>query len=121
MHDPAPLTEREFRQIAELVRRETGISLGPSKLALVSGRLARRLRHHGCRSYGEYYDLVCSDATGDELLQLINSITTNKTAFFRESHHFDALRERLHSVLRRTGRPVRIWSAGCSTGEEAYT
>jgi chemotaxis protein methyltransferase CheR len=135
-HRPAPepkdtgaactITEQEFQAFRELIHQETGIALAPSRVALVSARLMRRLRALKLHSFGEYYDLVREDTSGDELRQMVNCITTNKTSFFREAHHFELLRNRvlLEAEQRaRIGRArkLRIWSAGCSTGEEPYT
>jgi chemotaxis protein methyltransferase CheR len=121
------LREADFRALRELIHRETGIALSDSKQHLVHARLSKRLRHLQLPSFAAYVDLVTSPEAGrGELLELINAITTNKTAFFREPQHFDFLRERLipeaEERARRTGqRHLRVWSAGCSTGEEPYT
>ena len=112
----------DFEALRALVKELTGINLTEQKRELVYGRLARRLRALGLRSFRDYRDLLASD--GDELVQLCNAITTNLTAFFRESHHFGYLREQVLRRLAadaRASRRVRIWSAGCSSGEEPYT
>jgi len=114
------LGEREFAFLRDLVMREAGIHLTEQKRSLVEGRLAKRLRHHALRSYREYVDLLKErDSDGQELLEFINCITTNKTSFFREQHHFDFLRDEV--IARDPGRALRIWSAACSTGEEPYS
>ncbi len=114
------LGEREFAFLRDLVMREAGIHLNDQKRSLVEGRLARRLRHHALRSYREYVDLLKErDSDGKELLEFINCITTNKTSFFREQHHFDFLRDEV--IARDPGHALRIWSAACSTGEEPYS
>jgi chemotaxis protein methyltransferase CheR len=115
------IRDEEFQAIRQFLYEETGISLGASKQDMVSSRLAKRLRHHGLRSFGEYLRRVREDdPTGAERQELINCLTTNKTDFFREPHHFEFLRDTVIPRLRARKR-VRIWSAGCSTGEEPYT
>ena len=118
----AELTERDFTRLCALIRQLTGIHLGDGKRELVASRLRRRLEHLGLDSYGAYHDLVASGAGGEaERVQLVNCITTNKTDFFREPHHFQTLR-RLAVAWRDAGRRrLRLWSAGCSTGEEPYS
>jgi chemotaxis protein methyltransferase CheR len=116
------LGDAEFEFIRHVVGENAGIVLGPTKRQLVQGRLARRLRDLGLRSYEEYCEYVRS-AGPEELVGMINALTTNVTSFFRENHHFDALAEyMLPQAMRRNAgaRRIRIWSAGCSTGEEAY-
>jgi len=125
--DERELSEGDFRQIVKLVYDATGIVLDDSRKALVVGRLAPRLRAVGAKTYREYLDyLQDDDAAGEELVRFVNRITTNKTSFFREAHHFAFLREQLEQRRRRAQlepslRKVRIWSAGCSTGEEPYS
>jgi chemotaxis protein methyltransferase CheR len=113
----------DFQALRALVREVTGISLSEQKRELVYGRLARRLRALNLKSFREYRELLRQD-DGDELVQFCNAITTNLTAFFREPHHFDHLKsDVLGPLLQKppAGRRVRIWSAGCSTGEEPYS
>jgi chemotaxis protein methyltransferase CheR len=122
--DDVVITDREFRQFAAFVRRQTGIALNETKRSLVCARLRKRLRHYGYVRLKQYYDhLTERDPTGDELVRMVNALTTNKTDFFREPHHFARLRA---GLLGRTAtvngpRRLRIWSAGCSSGEEAYS
>jgi chemotaxis protein methyltransferase CheR len=122
-----PLANSEFRALRDLIYDRSGITLSDSKTQLVASRLARRLRARGLSSYGAYYDLVMrADPDGAELRELLNAITTNKTDFFREKHHFDFLRStflpQFVERARQGGeRRLRVWSAGCSTGEEPYT
>jgi chemotaxis protein methyltransferase CheR len=117
------IREDEFQAIRAYLYDETGISLGDAKKDMVSSRLARRLRHHSLHSFGEYLRRVREgDPTGAERQEFINCLTTNKTDFFREPHHFDFLRDTVIPRLRAQGRKrLRVWSAGCSTGEEPYT
>lgn len=123
----APLAASEFNDFSALIYRMSGITLGDSKKQLVASRLARRLRVHGMTSYRDYYVLVTQrDPSGDEMREMLNVITTNKTDFYRERHHFDFMVQRLFPECieraRVTGdKRLRIWSAGCSSGEEPYT
>jgi chemotaxis protein methyltransferase CheR len=113
----------DFQALRALVREVTGISLSEQKRELVYGRLARRLRALNLKSFREYRDLLSQD-DGRELVQFCNAITTNLTAFFREPHHFEHLKnDVLTPLVRKLGaqRRMRIWSAGCSTGEEPYS
>jgi len=115
--------DEDFEALRRLVKDLTGINLSDQKRELVYGRLARRLRALRLRSFAEYRDLLASDG-GREISELCNAITTNLTSFFRESHHFDYLREQVlqRMAADRAGpRRLRIWSAGCSTGEEPYS
>jgi chemotaxis protein methyltransferase CheR len=121
------LTKKEFILFRDLIYREAGISMGAAKHQLVESRLSKRLRSCGFSTYQEYYDhLMKGDPNGEERLKMINCLTTNKTDFFREDHHFQYLRTTVFPDLekraRETGdRKIRIWSAACSTGEEPYT
>lgn len=123
-------TEREFgfsgsdfERLRALVRSSTGISLSDEKQELVYGRLSRRLRKLQLGSFTDYCALL---ERGDEreTEAFINAITTNLTSFFRESHHFDYLRDvALPRIVQRNtaSRRLRVWSAGCSSGEEPYS
>jgi chemotaxis protein methyltransferase CheR len=116
------LGDPEFEFIRHVIGENAGIVLGPNKRQLVQGRLQRRLRELGLESY-EAYCAHIREAGPEELVGLINALTTNVTSFFRESHHFDALREYMvpEALERnRESRRIRVWSAGCSSGEEAY-
>jgi len=115
------VTERRWFQ--QLIRRETGIALGDAKHDLIASRISRRLRVLGMSSFSDYYALVADrDPERAELRELIDCITTNKTSFFRENHHFEFLRrEVLPRVTERSSRRLRIWSAACSSGEEPYS
>lgn len=118
------LSPEEFRRIAALLQREAGIELTEGKLPLVHSRLSGRLRSLGLGSYAAYCDFI-EGADGEaERLEMLSVLTTNVTRFYREPHHFDYLRQHmipdLAQVLRRGG-AVRVWSAGCASGEEPYT
>src|SRR5687767_14642125 len=118
----AVLGDAEFDFIRHVIVENAGIVLGPNKRQLVQGRLARRLRELSLPSYEAYCTHV-RESGPEELVGLINALTTNVTAFFRENHHFEALASyMLPEAMKRNaaGRRLRIWSAGCSTGEEPY-
>jgi len=121
------LSDHEFHTFRTLVATHCGIALGPHKRALLQARLGRRLRTLGLTTFAEYHRiLVQDDPHGEELVHFINAVTTNKTEFYREAHHFAYLAEEWAPALiarasRGGERSVRIWSAGCSTGEEPYT
>src|SRR5208337_4566617 len=121
------MTDAEFALLRSVMFEHSGIHLKENKRELLKGRLAKRLRHYGYDSFSQYYDhLKNQDAQGTELQEMINAVTTHKTSFFREAHHFDCLRERLLLPARSAGAQgrraaLRIWSAGCSSGEEAYS
>lgn len=117
-------SDRDFKKIRELVSQHTGISLSEAKRDMVYSRLARRLRHLGLSSFKDYCQLLEGDSSDNELGHFTNAVTTNLTAFFRESHHFDFLAGTLLPELLRLKadeKRLRIWSAGCSTGEEPYS
>lgn len=119
-----PFTWSDFRQIAQIVHAEAGIVLGESKAHLVYTRLVKRLRAIGLRSFRDYCALVRGEDGTDERQALIAAMTTNVTRFFREPHHFELLeREILPKIAERVraGGRLRIWSAGCSSGEEPYS
>jgi chemotaxis protein methyltransferase CheR len=117
------LGEAEFEFIRHVISENAGIVLGPNKQQLVQGRLAKRLRELNLPSYEAYCDHV-RESGPEELVGLINALTTNVTAFFRENHHFEALASyMIPEAMKRNQqlRRLRIWSAGCSSGEEAYS
>jgi chemotaxis protein methyltransferase CheR len=117
--DYGALGDHDFRRIRHIVRTRTGIELAESKRQLCQTRLIRRLRALGLASYTDYVALL-DDDHAPEHGELVNAITTNVTAFYRESHHFDLLRELLPKLAARNRR-IRIWSAGCSSGEEPWS
>lgn len=110
----------DFQRVRRLLQESAGIALQDCKRELVYSRLARRLRALGLDRFDVYLDRVEADEA--ELARFVNALTTNLTAFFREPHHFGYLSRVLVPQWRKERRePVRIWSAGCSTGEEAYS
>jgi chemotaxis protein methyltransferase CheR len=113
------LKPKHFRAIQRLAYRVAGIELHPGKEELVKARLMKRLRALRMPGFEPYFKYLERDATGRELAQVIDVLTTNKTYFFREAEHFECLKRSVLPALR--GREIRIWSAGCSSGEEAYS
>jgi chemotaxis protein methyltransferase CheR len=116
-------SDADFRSLVQLAREHAGIALSDSKRNLVYTRVSRRLRALGFTAFKQYRDYLAENA--DELESFINAISTNLTKFFREEHHFDHFRSHvvapfINGTKRGDGR-FRVWSAGCSTGEEPYT
>lgn len=117
-------TAMDFEEVRSLLYQHAGISLNDGKADLVYGRLSRRLRVTGYSDFAAYLEFITSPSGGPELTYFINALTTNLTGFFREPHHFDYLRNTLLPESMRwhaQDRRIRYWSAGCSTGEEAYS
>jgi chemotaxis protein methyltransferase CheR len=115
------LTDAEFVRIQRLLKERSGIDVGAGKRMLVYGRLTRRLRALKLDNFGDYLKLV-EDPQSDESRAFLNGLTTNVTELFREEHHFELLRERVIPEMVRAGaRRLRIWSAGCSLGDEPYS
>lgn len=117
------LSDAQFHQIAALAHGEFGLSLPETKKALVYARLSKRLRALGLRNFGAYCALLQTPGS-QEKTNLLSALTTNVTQFFREQHHFELLRKTVLPKmlpLARPGRPLRIWSAGCSSGQEPYS
>ncbi len=126
MIEPPTLGRATFDRLRALIKERTGISLGDNKVQLVQSRLVSRLQALGLPTFEEYVERVAASRDADELRELTNAITTNKTSFFREEHHFEALRgvvTRAAAAAAGSGRPrtLRVWSAACSTGEEPYS
>lgn len=124
---PGKMTPNDFKMFRGLIHQKTGIWLRDGKEVMLSSRLSRRLREHEMTSFSEYYGYVSKlKSNDDELRELINCVTTNKTSFFREDHHFKFLAARLvpevqRAALKGAAKTIRIWSAACSTGEEPYS
>ncbi len=114
------ISGREFELFRDLIYKQTGISLHETKKSMLSARLGKRLRQLNLPSFDAYYDFLQEHKSdSEEYRLLINSVTTNKTAFFREAHHFKFLGEQLQ--LHKPSGPLRIWSSACSTGQEPYS
>lgn len=116
------LSMEEFHLLAVLVFTKTGINLPTTKKVMLESRLNKRLRALKMDSFKDYIQLLDggADVTG-EIIHMIDVVTTNKTDFFREPHHFTYLEERILPELAQTKTNVKIWSAACSSGEEPYT
>ncbi|MDD3119606.1 MAG: hypothetical protein PHQ27_10530 [Victivallales bacterium] len=120
------ITDRQFRRISKLIYERAGINLTEGKKTLVQGRLSKVLHRMGCDSFDEYLDIVERDRSHQSLTELIDRIATNHTYFWRENGHFDYFsREVLPEIVQhkreRGENDLRIWCAGCSFGDEAYT
>ena len=116
-------SDKDFEKIRKFVKEETGITLSDAKKNMVYGRLSRRLRALDIKSFNEYIDIV-SEGESEEKGNFVNAITTNLTSFFREEHHFDYVKNTVvPQVLKNNShtKKIRIWCAGCSTGEEPYS
>jgi chemotaxis protein methyltransferase CheR len=117
---PLALTTKEFAVVTALAREHFGVELGPGKEQLVAARLGKLMRRLNFATFREYYEHLQTDRTGESLVELIDALTTNHTSFFREQAHFDFLVEHVFPEWDRS-RPLRIWSAASSTGEEPYS
>jgi len=120
------MSERERVEISSFIESEFGIKMPAVKKILLTSRLSKRLNLLGCKSYAEYYDFIRSAKGADEFLIFADLVSTHETSFFRESQHFDFLYSRALPDLCESGgagtrRALRVLSAACSTGEEAYT
>jgi len=119
------ISEKEFLRLRNFVHEEAGIWLSQAKTALLVGRLAKRLRHHGLKSFKQYYDLVIHSP--EERIQMLDALSTNETRFFREPQHFELLKSVIfprwaeEAATGRRSRKIRVLSAGCSTGQEPYS
>jgi chemotaxis protein methyltransferase CheR len=112
------LSDREMDRIVRLVYDRSGITLHQGKRALVVARLHKLLKAGGFTSFSQYVRHVETDHTGHQLSVLLDAITTNHTSFFREDEHFHFLAERVVPPIVAAGRPLRVWCAACSTGQE---
>lgn len=110
-----------FKKFVALIYEKSGITLNDNKEALVSSRIAKRMRKLGIASHNDYLRHVLDDVTGEEIINMLDVISTNVTHFFRESEHFDFLQEKMEKWLGNGDRQFTFWSAGCSSGEEPYT
>lgn len=117
------ITDKEFEQLSKFIKANYGINLKEEKKSLVMARLRKVLNQKNMKSFAEYFEYINSDKTGQGASELINRITTNHTYFMRESKHFEFFSDQVLPYLKDTAsnQDLRIWSAGCSTGEEPYT
>ncbi len=114
------LDDDEFDRFRKLIYELSGINLGTGKKQLLVTRLHKRIRELKLSSFADYRNYVLKDSSGNELTLMLNSISTNKTDFFRENGHFEYLKKEIFPQLQQQ-RTVRAWSAACSSGEEPYT
>ena len=110
-----------FNSFRDLIFEKTGIHLTEQKVALVSARVGKRMRALGLAEYSDYYKYVTGDKSGQEMVEMVNAISTNVTHFFREGRHFEFLGETLKKWASSGTKQVRIWCAASSSGEEPYT
>ena len=117
------LSDTDFATLAALIHRDTGIVIGATKRSMLISRLTRRLRQLSVPDFATYIRLLDAPEGEDERSALISAITTNVTGFYREPHHFEALVKMAPDLLARarSGARVRLWSAACSTGQEAFS
>jgi len=117
------MSDSDFGKFSKLIKEEFGIKMPPTKKTMLEARLQKRLRALGFDNHAQYCDFLFSPGGFErELTQLIDVVTTNTTDFFREPKHFELLLSTvLPDLCQRSRRPVKIWSAGCSSGEEPYT
>ncbi|MEO0913816.1 MAG: CheR family methyltransferase, partial [Pseudomonadota bacterium] len=116
------LSEKDFERVMQRIYELAGIVIEPQKRQMVHARLSRRLRATGMSDFTTYLDHATSGKDPEELQAFINAITTNLTSFFRENHHFTHFQQHIiaPAIAARQTR-LRVWSAGCSTGEEPYS
>jgi chemotaxis protein methyltransferase CheR len=115
------VNDHTFNQFCDLIYQKSGIHLTEKKRALVENRLGKRIRALGLDSHDAYYRLIQKDTSGDELVQLLDAISTNVTHFFREQHHFDFIQRDIMRRMEQGQKSFTFWSAACSSGEEPYS
>lgn len=123
-HSIVCMTNREFTCLSHFIYEQCGIKMPEAKKTMLEGRLQKRLRSLGMKNFSEYTDyLFRPQGNEQEVVQMIDLVTTNKTDFFREPDHFDYLRDKLLPEWcdKHGNRRLSVWSAGCSTGQEPYT
>ena len=118
-------TEKEFDLFRKLILKELGLVWGKEKKYLLHARVQKRLQSHKLRTFQNYYDLIQSEKNGSELQYFYNAVTTTKSGFYREKQHFDFIRREILPELKerrcRQRLKLRFWSAGCASGEEAFS
>lgn len=116
------LTDEDFKTLVTYVQKNFGINLSQKRI-LIEGRLTNMLKERGIASFHDYLNIVFNDKTGKEINEMLNRLTTNHTFFLREQEHFDFLKSTVLPYMEKTckNNEIRIWSAGCSSGQEAYT
>jgi len=122
MIEKLKIKPKEFQLFKEYIYHNIGISLSEQKVSLVETRLSKRLKKLNLTSFNDYYNHVKNDKSNQEILYLIDAISTNVTSFFREAPQWEFLSNNLENILSKTqNKTIRIWSAACSTGQEPYT
>ncbi|MDP0499638.1 MAG: protein-glutamate O-methyltransferase [Verrucomicrobiota bacterium JB022] len=118
-----PLSQEEYDRFSEAIYRLARINLGPHKKELVTARLSKRLRALGMTRFSDYYNFITSKAGSEELTNFVDAISTNHTFFFREVLHFEFMASQVvpEHIKHHGRRPLRVWSAACSSGEEPYS
>ncbi len=119
---PEVYGESDFRAISEIVYASSGNVLPKGKAMLVYSRIAPLVRESGCGTFANYVAMIRTDLV--QQARTVAALTTNHTFFYRESHHFDHFEQQVRPALLRklgAGKPVRLWSAGCSSGEETWS
>lgn len=116
----------EFEKYRHLIYDSCGIYFSTVKKDILRNKVSKLMSKNNIASYAEYYDILATDGGKKYTAEFIDEITTNKTDFFRENNHFDFIKDRIHFIMEKSRRiavnkEIRVWSAGCSTGEEAYT
>ena len=109
------ISQSEFRFFSQLIKTRAGIDMGSEKVLMLKGRLNKRIRALGLSCYSQYIDYLKNDITSQEIEKFVNSLTTNKTEFFREKFHFGYLRDRIKDQV--DYNTFYFWAAACSTGE----
>lgn len=115
------LSPAQFHKIRQMLYDLCGINLGDGREELVKSRLTKRLRALNLNDFDRYLEYIEKDSSGRELTTMVDSLTTNKTSFFREAQHFEYLRQQILPKRRGAGKRIRLWSAGCSSGEEPFS
>jgi len=115
------IDKQTFNKLRQLVYRESGISLGDNKDSLVSARVAKRMRALGIPTHREYLEYISRDREGNELVHLLDAISTNVTHFFREGRHFEVLTSLVRGWEKEGQHRFYLWCAACSSGEEPYS
>jgi chemotaxis protein methyltransferase CheR len=121
MGAPRSMSPATFRRFRSLIYRLSGIALGESKEGLVRSRVSKRMRSLGLQDYDDYLEHLMADSSGEEIIHLLDVISTNVTSFFREESHFPMLSQAVRSWTSENRSRLRFWSAACSTGEEPYS
>jgi len=110
-----------FKKFSTFIYEKSGITLNENKEALVSSRVAKRMRYLGIEEHQAYLTYILNDESGEEIVHLLDVISTNVTNFFREEEHFTIVKEKMEEWLHKGQRHFTFWSAACSSGEEPYT